>query len=416
MEKPNARQRLILDGQRPVSIYLNTDEALFSVNEGKGSTEVKRFGKDTLMPMPDKSYFQELINQPVPLENRIAHLIAYVDIDPLPEGEINSDYFIAKQIGSTEKWVKQKAQEIGLLPSNSELNQNNEKVNVYDSPALELLREEWRWFTETRDLDDYIKLSVFERLLCKDEDWAIRCAHELGVSVRYILPPSGRKTRFLPRTLLHQLRHIILMFPPQGDWYTEFELIKETGRGGKWLVNHLGQVGISASLRWSDLTGKLLKFFPPESPDAVKTIESNLPKPAGNWLTGPAVARKIGMREEWTFTRLREMDNFVSENRLNDGAIIKLHYSPETIARVEQKAIAVMSVPEAGDWYRVRDLKRELGVSDSWVRRRLPFLTCIPEQRRNFVDRIFTHYPPEALEELRIMKGISLSDLQARNS
>ncbi len=412
MEKPNVGQRLIPDEQRIISIYFGTDAALSPVANGTGLPEIQRFGKDTLMPMPEKSYFQELLDQPAPLENRIAHLIAYVDVDPLPEGEINSEYFIAKQIGSTPKWVNRKAQEISLVSSNSEFDQNNEMVDVYDSPALELLREEWRWHNETCDLDDYIKLSEFARLLGKPEDWAIKYAHELGVSVRYVLAPSGRKTRFLPRILLHQLRHIILTFPPQGDWYTEFELKKETGHDGRWLVSQLGRVGITTSLRWSDLTGKLLKFFPPESPDAVQNIESNLPKHAGNWLTGPEIARKIGMGEEWTNTRLREMVDPIAEDRLNVGNIIKLHYSPETIARVEQKAIEVMGIPEVGDWYNVSQLARGLVVNEPWVRRRLPFLGSTPEPRRDSVGHIRMHYPPEALEELRQMQGINLSDLR----
>lgn len=373
------------------------------------------FTDETLMPMPDKSYFQELLDQPVPLESRTAHLVAYIDIDAIPVGEVNSEYFIARQIDSNPRWVRNKAAEIGLEVLNKGVDQSGVKYNVYDSPALELLREEWWWHNETCALDEEVMVKEFERLLGKTEEWAVKYAYELGFVVNYVPSPSGGRARMLPRTALGQLRHIILMFPPQQDWYTEFELSRVSGHDDRWLATHLGRVGVNTRPRWSDLTGKLLDFYPPESPDVIRTIEANQPKRAGNWLTAAGIARKIDMSDEWTTARLREGQDPTAETRLDDDNVSRLHYSPKTIARIEKLAAKVRSIPEISDWYTVSGLARQLGVKESWVRRRLPFLKSIPEPRRDSAYRVFACYPPEAIDELEKMRDMKLSDMRTSN-
>ena len=367
------------------------------------------------MPIPDKSHFQELLDQPVSLESRIVHLVAYIDIDEIPVGEVNSEYFIARQLDSNTRWVRSKAKEIGLKVLNKGIDQSGVEYNVYDSPALELLREEWWWRNETCVLDKEVMVKEFERLLGKTEKWVVKYAYELGVVVNYVPSPSGGKARMLPRTVLHQLRHIILMFPPQQDWYTEFELSQVSGHDDRWLATHLGRVGIHALPRWSDLTGKLLNFYPPESPDVIRAIEANQPRRAGNWLTAAGVARKIDMSDEWTTTRLRELQDPTAEIRLNDYNVPKLHYSPKTIARVEKLAVEIRNIPEINDWHTVSGLARQLDVKEPWVRRRLPFLKSIPEPRRDPSYRIFNCYPPGAITELEKMRNSKFSDVQIGN-
>lgn len=406
------------EAQRIILAHYGLDEDFLGVTEDAETPVapgVPYFTDETRMPIPEKSYFQELLDQPIPLANRIAHFVPYLDIEALPPGTVNSEYTIAEQIGSTPSWVRGKALEIGLEVLSEEVDQNGAPYSVYDSPALELLREEWWWHSETRTLGELVQLKEFERLLGKTEDWAMKYAHELGVMVEYVPSKSGGRARVLPRTALHQLRHIILMFLPQQDWYTEHELSVESGHDARWLVAHLGRVGVNAELRWSDLTGKLLNFYPPESPSVIQEIEASRPKSAGNWLSAVGIAHKVDMTYEWTTARLREIQDPTAEMRLNDFNVPKLHYSPQTIARVEALAIEAKSVSEAGDWYSVSGLARVVGMSEPWVRRRLPFLVCTPERRRDPDYRIFMYYPPDAIGELKRMQGIKLSDLRTGN-
>ena len=378
-------------------------------------TQEPYFTNETLMPMPEKSYAQELLDQPVPLASRIAHLVSYIDIEPSTHGELNTEYSIAKQIGAPVSWVKKRAIEIGIESTPSHFDPDDIPHNIYPSPSLELLREELRWHREIAELDTEVKVGEFGRLLGKTEEWSMKYASELGFVVNYVPSESGGRARMLPRVALGQLRHLILMFPPQDDWLTENEVSLVTGREPEWLASHLGRVGIMTQQRWSSLTGKLLHFYPPDTEEAYLRMKSELPQPAGNWLSAAGIARKLAMTDEWTSARLREINDSTAETRLNDINVPRLHYSPATVAIVEHIAEMAKGVPEIEDWYSVSSLSRAINMSDSWVARRLSYIASVPQLRRDSAYRIFAHYPPEALDELRQIQHVKLSDLRAGN-
>jgi len=385
----------------------------FASREEPKVTQEPYFTNETLMPMPDKTYAQELLDQPVPLASRIAHLVSYIDIETYTNGELNTEYYIAKQIGAPVGWVKKRALEIGIEATPSHFDPDDIPHSIYPSPSLELLREEFRWHGEIARLDAEVKIGEFERLLGKTEEWSMKYAGELGFVVHYVPSESGGRARLLPRAALGQLRHLILMFPPQEDWLTENEVSIVTGREPEWLMTNLGRVGIMTQQRWSNLTGKLLHFYPPDTEEAYLRMKSDLPQPAGNWLSVTGIARKLGMTYEWTSARLREINDSTAETRLNDINVPRLHYSPATIATVEHMAERVKGVPEIGDWYSISALSQAIDMSDSWVERRLPYIASVPELRRNAACRVFMHYPPEALDELRQIQRVKLSDLRA---
>lgn len=378
-------------------------------------TQEPYFTDETLLPMPEKTYAQELLDQPVPLASRIAHLVSYIDIETHTHGELNTEYYIGKQIGAPVSWVKKRALEIGLEVVPSNFDPDDIPHNVYPSPSLELLREELRWDHEIAKLDAEVKVGEFARLLGKTEEWSMKYASELGFLVNYVPSESGGRARMLPRVALGQLRHLILMFPPQEDWLTENEVSMVTGREPEWLTTHLGRVGIITQQRWSNLTGKLLHFYPPETEEAYLRMKRELPPPAGNWLSATGIARKIAMTDEWTTARLREINDSTAETRLNDINVPRLHYSPATVAVVEHIAETAKAVPEIGDWYSISGLSRAINMSDSWVARRLPYIASSPQLRRDSTYRVFAHYPPEALDELRQIQHVKLSDLRAGN-
>lgn len=371
------------------------------------------FTSETLMPMPEKTYCQELLDQPIPLSSRIEHLVTYVDVDTFTDGALNTEYYIANSIGSTARWVRKQALEIGIEATSVGIDPDGREQTIYPSPSLELLREEWRWHNEVKDLGAEVLVGDFERLLGKTEKWAIKYALELGFEMRYLPSQSSSRTRVLPYAALDQLRHLILMFPPQGGWLTADEVGEFSGRESPWLATHLGRVGITAERRWSSLTGRLIYFYPPNSKEALDRIKEELPQPAGDWLSALGIVRKIGMTEEWTFRRLHELNDTTAETRLNDINVPRLHYSPVTVAIIEQMANEAKAVPEIEDWYNISALSRAIGRGDAWVRRRLPYITSMPELRRDSTYCARMCYPPEALNELLKIQDIKLSDLRA---
>lgn len=58
----------------------------------------------------------------------------------------------------------------------------------------------------------------------------------------------------------------------------------------------------------------------------------------------------------------------------------------------------------AGSWLTAKAMANELGVDWGWVIRRLPQLSSPGEPRKHPRAGVFTHYPPECLEELRIIR------------
>lgn len=99
------------------------------------------FGEHTRMPLPEKSHLQEMLEIPIPLSHRVAHLIPYIE----PTARRIGIDAIASKIGADRNWAKRTATTIGLVPGVSRIEAGEEKT-IYPHLSYELLLEEWEWF------------------------------------------------------------------------------------------------------------------------------------------------------------------------------------------------------------------------------------------------------------------------------
>lgn len=372
--------------------------------------EVEQFDVSTIMPIPENTYYQELLLQPIPLENRIAHLIPHVELTAVK----HVAHSIATKLGVDKKWVINTALSLGI-ETQAEIKINGGTREVYPPLTLELLEEELGWLRAYESLNEQVSAFTIGQFLARHPDWVRYMAAELEV---YHTPKmkleSGIRGYGYPKQLTLQLRHLILLTPHAADRLTLDTLAGITGREKNWIERKLKERGVEHDQRRSLLSGTIVRHFPPESLDIINEITENEPAPAGNWLTVGTMARLIGKDYEWVQVRVQKKYLDQAAFRLDDDHKKKIHYPPEVFGLLQQEAKEAESYEIAGtNDLALSALARQLGRDQKWVVARLPYTTVDPIVKRNPVNnRLLSYYSEDVV-------GILLElpqDILKRNS
>jgi len=343
------------------------------------------FSDETRMPIPEKSYAQELLETPIPLENRIAHLIPYIE----PTAELLSSHAIAKRIGAEEYWVSSVAKRIGieLLPNDS----GEGAAQLYPPLSLELLDEEWRWQQAYEALDEKISLYKVSQFLARPRQWIADKSAELGVFPEYI--QEGRPTFLYEKTIILALRHLILIVPPQGDWHSVADLEELTGVPETRIRTLIAKQAIQSQMRWSYSTARELPHFPPESRETVERERDARPEPAGEWDTVVGAARALSKSPDWVRSRIGP--EYEKKELLDDSGKPAIHYKG-LVDGLRDEAKKIESYPEAGHFVTLSRLASIVGRSKNWTADRLLDIEdLVMETRLDGRGIPATHYDPE---------------------
>lgn len=352
------------------------------------------FTDETRLAVPDKSYLQSLLEIEIPLQHRIDHLIPYV--------EFTADWFTADAITkkleiSDGGWVERVAKRIGV---EHKLDVSSaQSRTLYAPPALELLYEEWQWAISYRALEDKISRAKAANFIGRSEKWVHNTANQLGVFPEIVELKKGQLTYLYPKQLISELRHIILVIPPNQDWTSLSEIANTVGRGDEMVAKILQELNIEPEERWNSLVGRISLMYPPDAYEAVKTHLQQY-VPAADWYSIKAIARTLGKDSQWVRPRLVS-GGFQPEVRLDDSGKRVLHYPPEAIESLREEIGAIESLEEQGDFVSINKIAMLLNESKSWVQTGLAQLNLSSETRRSPKKRVVAVYPPSVLDELR---------------
>jgi len=354
------------------------------------------FGEHTKMPLPEKSHFQEILETPIPLAHRVAHLIPYIE----PTARRFGIDEIATKIGAERSWVRRTAVTIGIIQNDSRSEAGEDK-KTYPHLSYELLLEEWEWFVSYERLDDQLSSYAIGRFIARHDSWVEKHAYELGVyPTNGRQQTSGQNSYLYPRTLIPQLRHIILSYMPQEDKVTLGDISQETGMKRSTVKKHLLRAGFTPEKRWSYTTGSLYDFYAEESIDFIKSIISELPPPAGDWLTVSEIADTLSKDYDWVKSRVVKFAEYASE-RLDNNGKKHLYYPPFVLGALKEEVNVLDGIPFVGDQLTVSGLAIAVRRSQRWVHARLPYIDTKPRDMINPVNnRTFAYYDRKAASEL----------------
>lgn len=348
--------------------------------ESEEIVDVPIFSEATRMPIPERTYTQELLDRPIPLENRIAHLIPYAE----PVAGILTQYMIARLIGADPEWVVRVAERTGIatLPEDKA-----ERISVrqYASPALEVLQEEWDWYRAYKELDDLLTETAIAKFVAKSVHWVRKTAHELEVFPTDKVVKSGRERPAYKKTLIPQLRHLLLLFPPADDWATKRELIELTGKDWPWIEAQLKKTAMDIMERRSPFNGGVYDYIAPQSRSYLSEVVAQLPEAAGNGLTIEAISKRIGRSPHWILRRMPEGYESLGLERTDDREIAGLHYFEDVWGPLQEQVKA-----EENDKRLARiAIAKAVGKSWAWVESRLPYTNVDPEEKTNQNYHVF---------------------------
>jgi hypothetical protein len=341
-----------------------------------------RFSDATRMPMPERSYAQEQLDIPIPLENRIAHLIPYIE----PISELLGAHAIGRRIGAEVSWVKRTAERIGIKPIVSD----DSVTSVYPVLTLELLEEEWQWYQAYETLDDRLSTYAISMFLAKSKKWVTYRANELGIFPKHERAVTGHMAYTYPKTIIPQLRHLILITPPEEDGYTDGELSRLTGQDEKWIQSRLFEAGILATQRQAYGSGRIFRFYPNESLAHIKALAAER-KPAGEWLTAKAMALRLRRSEGWVKRRLGDYVH-LAELRQDDTGKSVLHYPPIVFEALKSDSEVGADLPRSDTRLALTALAASINKKPSWVQNRLRFVDASTDERLNSNNQAYNYY------------------------
>lgn len=344
--------------------------------------------------VPERSHTQELLDTPIPIENRIELLSAYV----IPTSKIHSLEQMAKKLGITPHRVRELTNEIGIAPLI-----DNGKTE-YPLFTFELLEEELAWDATFESLEEYLSAKSIAKVVARDERWVKHRANELAIFPELRTFSSGREGFGYPKTLIPILRHVMLQTPLAGEWFNLSELEQEMGKSREWVIARLKNGGFTPNERVARTNHAVTDHFPPDSYDYLKRCLQEESRQAGDWLTMTYIARSLGRDEKWVKAHLEPYET-LKEKRLDDVNKMTYHYPPLVYEALVRINIQTQSYEESGEYMTVKTLAQKIGRSVLWVKNRVDQIEATPETRRNRSNRLYEYYPPKALEQLRHLEN-----------
>lgn len=343
---------------------------------------------ETRMEYPLMSYEQELLMTHVPFKNRVAFLSDYVK----PDAQHMTVDEIANRLNVSKGRIETLAGNMG-----ANFVHESTKGETYELYTFEVIEEEIIWQKVEASLEEYVSAYVLAEHLAKSEVWVQRTAYSLGIypEERH---EGNRRTIVYPRELLGMLRTVILHTPPANELYSIDETEVLVGKDRQWITRMVSEHELLWETRLLSMARKKGVHYPEETVDALKALASELPPPAGDWLTVSQLGRATGRTKEWIRSHLGSYAD-VGEFRIADNNKIELHYPVEALEYL--KRIIAELPPYAGDWVTVWGIAQKLHRSVPWVQKHIVEFESLAEFRlTNRGNRPLLHYPPEVLEAM----------------
>lgn len=277
------------------------------------------FPEQTKIKTPEFSYAQELLNVPVPFENRLLFLSDYSRFNSVPVGLLE----IAKELEIT----KRQAQIIldDIAPEQTEKSTSDKAQ--YVAGTLEVVEEELRWMLEYDQLDNYLSAKSIGTHLHRKPDWVTHRTNEFGIFPRKMMMPSKRNGMGFEKTTIVPLRHWILHHPPAGDWVSQKELIDGTGKHQDWIRPRMLDLGFESKSRVAYGHNVPTPHYKPDALPVLQALIESQPEPAGDWMTVGTMFVLIGRDRKWVLKRIAQYRD-VAELRIDDFGREAVHFPP----------------------------------------------------------------------------------------
>jgi hypothetical protein len=328
---------------------------------------------------------------PVPIENRIEAISTFV----IASVKIHTERQIAAKLNISEGRVRTLARAIGLIPIAS-----SDDVVEYPLYTYELLEEELAWAATIESLEEYVSAGVIAKTLARDEHWVKHKTNELAIFPEPRPTRLGKHAFAYPKSVIAQLRHIMLHTPYAGTWSSMSELEEEVGRGRAWIKKRLDAAGIYPEERMARGNHAVIDHYSPEALEYLRVQKERQPAPAGEWRTIRAMALVMGRDEHWVRARIDQYEQ-LGRQKLDDNGKPAFHYPPAVLDALQQENNEIQAYPEAEQYVSTKTLMQKLGRSALWVRNRIEKIEAQAEMRRNKSGRVYAYDSPQVLKTLQ---------------
>jgi hypothetical protein len=190
--------------------------------------------------------------------------------------------------------------------------------------------------------------------------------------------------------------------PPAGNWLTANAIEDLLGKSGNWVAKRLEDSYLpSGEPRLDDMAVERI-HYPPSTVQSLKDelVQLNSHEIAGNWATISTLKARLGMHAV-TLTRLLDQIEVESELRLDLKGRPKLHFSPETQAKLATVAMEIYAYPEAEGWVTFTVAQKIICRSAGWIRAQFNELGISPEIRLDKSRRPLDHFDIEVIIKIK---------------
>jgi hypothetical protein len=350
--------------------------------------EGQRLSPETLLPMPEMSLEQELLNTPVPFENRIA-LLHSVSIDT--RGDKHTLPKLVDILGVSERMVRSILHEIQPPYEYSA----DEEI-IYGAFTDEIMAEELLWQDTFNKLDEQISAARIAKTLNKGVDTVHQLANGLGVYPEFKTVGAKRLITY-PKELAQMIRQISMHTPPAANWYNPTEAEDYIKKDRDWIVDRVEEYGLQTGMRLSR-NNIMAPHYPLKTLEALRTLADQLPPPAGNWMTIHYMAMLLSKSSDWVESRIVRFSE-IAEERLTDMNKVKKHYPPEVMDYIHELFINLP--PKSNGWITVQEISRMLMKSTDWTSSRLDAMNESCEMRLDDNNEPRMHYRPTVVDEIQ---------------
>lgn len=199
---------------------------------------------------------------------------------------------------------------------------------LYESHTLAILREELAWQAAYDNLDEFLSTKSVGRHFGKNAEWVQRRTNELAIFPSKQLMPSKRYAFAYHKSVVPPLRHWVLHHPVADEnLYTARDLAVKLGMHHEWVEARLEELGEVPVERVARANHILTFHYSQNAFEHLQHLLSELPGPAGDWLTVGTMAMVLERDRKWVLARVRSYQA-IAELRLDDWRRPAVHYPP----------------------------------------------------------------------------------------
>lgn len=183
---------------------------------------------------------------------------------------------------------------------------------------------------------------------------------------------------------------------PDETWHTVSGLARALGAGSKWVakaVKNYDHLGVSA-IRYP--ANHLTTYYPPSVLISLRALRNaEYQTPDDGWLHLGQIHQRLAVDWYWARRRLKAYDH-LGRPGINGSSKSSVYYPPAIVEALEQQRLEFEAIPKAGGYMTITQIARAINRSTIWTRRQLELIDFMPVQRKDSMDRVRGHYPPDA--------------------